>query len=49
MLGAALALVHYGLSAPVAEPLRAAGAARVLIAPRPEEAALIEIIASRKQ
>jgi uroporphyrinogen-III synthase len=49
MLGAALALVHYGLSAPVAEPLRAAGAARVLVAPWPEEAALIEIIASRKQ
>jgi uroporphyrinogen-III synthase len=49
ILGAALALVHYGLSAPVAEPLRAAGAARVLVAPRPEEAALIEIIPSRKQ
>jgi uroporphyrinogen-III synthase len=35
---------HYCLSAQVAEPLRTAGAARVAIAPRPEEAALIELL-----
>jgi uroporphyrinogen-III synthase len=35
---------HYCLSAQVAEPLRTAGAGRVAIAPRPEEAALIELV-----
>jgi uroporphyrinogen-III synthase len=40
----ALAVRHYCLSAQVAEPLQAAGAKRVAIAPRPEEAALIELL-----
>lgn len=35
---------HYCLSEQVAEPLRAAGAGRVMVAPRPEEAALIELL-----
>ena len=40
----ALAVRHYCLSAQVAEALQAAGAKRVAIAPRPEEAALIELL-----
>ncbi|MGC1696719.1 MAG: uroporphyrinogen-III synthase [Pseudolabrys sp.] len=40
----ALAARHLCLSAPIAEPLSAAGAARVVIAPRPEEAALIALL-----
>ena len=40
----ALAVRHYCLSAQVAEPLQAAGARRVAIAPRPQEAALIELL-----
>jgi uroporphyrinogen-III synthase len=40
----ALAVRHYCLSAQVAAPLQAAGAKRVVIAPRPEEAALIELL-----
>jgi uroporphyrinogen-III synthase len=40
----ALAVRHYCLSAQVAEPLQAAGAKRVAIAPRPQEAALIELL-----
>jgi uroporphyrinogen-III synthase len=35
---------HYCLSAQVAEPLVQAGATRVAVAPRPEEAALIELL-----
>jgi uroporphyrinogen-III synthase len=35
---------HYCLSAQVAAPLNAAGAKRVMVAPRPEEAALIELL-----
>ena len=35
---------HYCLSAQVAAPLHAAGAKRITIAPRPEEAALIELL-----
>jgi uroporphyrinogen-III synthase len=35
---------HFCLSAQVAEPLAQVGAARIEIAPRPEEAALIELI-----
>ena len=42
--GPALAVRHYCLSAQVAEPLSAAGASRVAIAPRPDEAALIELL-----
>jgi len=40
----AVAVRHYCLSAQVAEPLEAAGAKRVTVAPRPEEAALIELL-----
>jgi uroporphyrinogen-III synthase len=40
----ALAVRHLCLSAQVAEPLTAAGAGRVAIAARPDEAALIELI-----
>jgi uroporphyrinogen-III synthase len=43
-LEAALRLTHYCLSAEVAAPLRAAGAAAVKVAPRPEEAALLELL-----
>jgi uroporphyrinogen-III synthase len=42
-LDRALAAVHSCLSRQVAEPLVAAGAARIRIAPRPEEAALIDV------
>ena len=35
--------VHYCLSARVAEPLRLAGAARLRIAARPDEAALLDL------
>jgi uroporphyrinogen-III synthase len=41
---AALKVRHYCLSAQVAAPLQAAGAKRVAVAPRPEEAALIELL-----
>lgn len=40
----ALAVRHFCLSAQVAAPLAAAGATRIVIAPRPEEAALIELV-----
>jgi uroporphyrinogen-III synthase len=40
----AMAVRHYCLSAQVAEPLQAAGARRVAVAPRPQEAALIELL-----
>ena len=40
----AMTVRHYCLSAQVAEPLKAAGAARIAIAPRPDEAALIELV-----
>src|SRR5262245_3928391 len=43
-LDAALGLTHYCLSAEVAAPLRAAGATAVKVAPRPEEAALLELL-----
>jgi uroporphyrinogen-III synthase len=42
----ALAARHFCLSEQVAEPLRAAGAARVAVAKRPDEAALIELLAT---
>ncbi len=42
--GPALAVRHYCLSEQVAAPLRHAGATRVAVAPRPEEAALIELL-----
>jgi uroporphyrinogen-III synthase len=40
----ALLLRHYCLSAQVAEPLIAAGACNIAVAPRPDEAALIELL-----
>jgi uroporphyrinogen-III synthase len=46
VLDSALAVSHYCLSRQVAEPLVAAGAAKVRIAPQPEEAALIKLVAS---
>jgi len=42
----ALAVLHYCLSEQVAEPLRAAGAGKVAVAPRPDEAALIALLSS---
>jgi uroporphyrinogen-III synthase len=44
MLAAALAPLHYCLSAQVAEPLAAAGANDVRIAARPDEASLLALI-----
>jgi uroporphyrinogen-III synthase len=44
VLAPALRLYHFCLSSQVAEPLLAAGALLVRVAPRPEEAALIELI-----
>jgi uroporphyrinogen-III synthase len=43
----AFAIRHYCLSAQVAAPLAAAGAKSVLVAARPEESALIELLPSR--
>src|SRR5262245_17717979 len=43
-LDAALRLTHYCLSAEVAAPLGAAGATAVKVAPRPDEAALLELL-----
>src|SRR5919197_808131 len=40
----ALAPVHFCLSQQVAQPLSAAGAAAIRIAPHPDEAAMIELI-----
>jgi uroporphyrinogen-III synthase len=42
----ALAPVHYCLSARVAEPLQAAGAARIRIAERPDEAGMLALVTS---
>lgn len=47
--GQALAAKHLCLSAQVAEPLTAAGARRVDVAARPDEAALIELLAPRER
>jgi uroporphyrinogen-III synthase len=44
LLDPALVPTHYCLSAQVAEPLAAAGARHVAVAPRPEESALIGLI-----
>ena len=46
LLEQALAPTHYCLSRAVAEPLAAAGARDVRIAARPEEAALLDLIAA---
>jgi uroporphyrinogen-III synthase len=42
--GAALQPLHYCLSARAAEPLKAAGAARILVASRPDEASLLALV-----
>jgi uroporphyrinogen-III synthase len=44
----AMAVRHFCLSAQIAEPLAAAGASRIAIAERPDEAALIAILESAK-
>ncbi len=44
LAGPALAPVHFCLSARAAEPLKAAGAAQVRVAARPEEAALLALV-----
>jgi uroporphyrinogen-III synthase len=44
LLAKALELSHYCLSAQVAEPLAAAGAKKISIAPQPNEAALLTLI-----
>lgn len=44
MLGPALAPVHYCLSARAAEPLEAAGATRIRIARRPDEAGMLALV-----
>ena len=44
VLDALLSLVHYCLSAEVAAPLGNAGAHQISVAPRPEEAALIDLL-----
>jgi uroporphyrinogen-III synthase len=41
----ALAVVHYCLSAQIAEPLQTAGAERVMAAKRPDEASIIDLLA----
>jgi uroporphyrinogen-III synthase len=41
----ALAVAHYCLSVQIAEPLRVAGATRVFVAKRPDEASIIELLA----
>lgn len=43
-LNALLSLAHYCLSDDVAAPLRAAGAGRISVAARPDEAALIDLL-----
>jgi len=47
-LDRALAPVHYCLSARAAEPLRAAGAADIRVAARPDEATLLDLVASQR-
>jgi uroporphyrinogen-III synthase len=44
LLERALAPVHFCLSQQVAQPLSAAGAAAIRIAPRPDEAAIVELV-----
>jgi uroporphyrinogen-III synthase len=46
MMARALAPAHYCLSARAAEPLRAAGAAAVFVAARPDEARLLDLVTS---
>ena len=46
--GPALTPVHYCLSARAAEPLLAAGAARIRVATRPDEAGMLALVTSRR-
>jgi uroporphyrinogen-III synthase len=48
LIEAALAPTHYCLSARVAGPLKAAGAARIRLASRPDEARLLALIAPQR-
>lgn len=47
LAGPALKPTHYCLSARAAEPLRAAGAAQILVAAQPDEASLFALVTSR--
>jgi uroporphyrinogen-III synthase len=47
--GRAWAPVHYCLSARTAEPLRQAGAARIRVAPTPDEASLLALVTPQTQ
>jgi uroporphyrinogen-III synthase len=44
LIGPALAPVHYCLSARAAEPLKLVGAARIVVAPKPDEASLLALV-----
>jgi hypothetical protein len=44
VLPAALGLRHFCLSTQVAEPLAAAGASGIMVAPHPDEAALLALL-----
>jgi uroporphyrinogen-III synthase len=44
----ALTVRHFCLSAQIAQPLAAAGAAKITVAPHPDEAALIELLGQRQ-
>jgi uroporphyrinogen-III synthase len=44
----ALAVGHYCLSAQIAEPLQAMGAPRVVVAKRPDEASIIDLLAAQE-
>ena len=47
IIGPALRPVHYCLSARAAEPLRLAGASRIAVAARPDEASLLALVTSK--
>jgi len=47
IVGPALKPMHYCLSARAAEPLRLAGAVRIQVAARPDEASLLALITSK--
>jgi uroporphyrinogen-III synthase len=47
IIGPALDPAHYCLSARAAEPLRLAGAARIAVAARPDEASLLALVTSK--
>ena len=45
--GPALQPIHYCLSARAAEPLQAAGASRIRVAAKPDEAGMLALVTSR--